>query len=75
MAHFIEGVYANFAYHNILDRPGEPLQGPFAYFFGSRGQTIYLMPEHDLVVVRFGSKIQLLHSTLYGVGRSIGMRV
>ena len=68
-----EGVYANFAYHNILDRQGEPLQGPFAYFFGSRGQTIYLMPEHDLVVARFGSKIQLLHSTLYGVGRSLGM--
>jgi CubicO group peptidase (beta-lactamase class C family) len=67
------GVYADFAYHNILDRPGETLQGPFAYFFGSKGQTVYLMPEQDLVVVRFGGKIQLLHSTLYGVGRSIGM--
>ena len=58
----------------MLDRPGEPLQGPFAYFFGSRGQTVYLMPERDLVVVRFGGKIQLLHSTLYGVGRSLGLR-
>ncbi len=66
------GVYAHFAYHNILDRPGEALQGPFAYFFGSRGQTVYLMPEKDLVVVRFGNKIQLLHSTLYGIERSIG---
>ena len=52
-----QGVYAHFAYHNILDRPGEPLQGSFAYFFGSRGQTVYLMPEKDLVVVRFGGKI------------------
>lgn len=65
------GVYSNFAYHNILDRTGEPLQGPFAYFFGSRGQTVYMMPERNLVVVRFGGKIQLLHSTLYGVEHSI----
>jgi CubicO group peptidase (beta-lactamase class C family) len=68
-----QGVYGSFAYHNILDRPGQALQGPFAYFFGSKGQTVYLMPKQDLVVVRFGNKIQLLHSTLYSVGDSIEM--
>jgi CubicO group peptidase (beta-lactamase class C family) len=65
------GYYANFVYHNVLDRPGEKLQGPFAYFFGSRGQAVYLMPEASLAVVRFGGKIQRLHSTLYAVARSI----
>ena len=69
-----QGFYVHHVYHNVLDRPGETLQGRFAYFFGSRGQAVYLMPEQDLVVVRFGGKIQLLHSTLYGVGRSIGVR-
>ncbi len=66
------GHYENFVYHNVLDRTGEPLQGPFAYFFGSRGQAVYLMPKERLAVVRFGSRVQLLHSTLYQVGRSIG---
>jgi CubicO group peptidase (beta-lactamase class C family) len=65
------GYYENFVYHNVLDRPGERLHGPFAYFFGSRGQAIYLMPQKRLAVVRFGAKVQLLHSTLYGVARSI----
>jgi CubicO group peptidase (beta-lactamase class C family) len=69
-----DGVYSSFTNHNILDRPGEALQGPFAFFFGSRGQAVYLMPERDLVVVRFGNKIQLLHSTLYGVGQSVGIQ-
>jgi CubicO group peptidase (beta-lactamase class C family) len=69
-----QGFYVHHVYHNVLDRPGETLQGRFAYFFGSRGQTVYLMPEQDLVVIRFGGKIQLLHSTLYGVGQSIGAR-
>lgn len=65
------GYYENFVYHNVLDRPGEPLQGAFAYFFGSRGQAVYLMPQARLAVVRFGNQTQLLHSTLYEVGRSI----
>ena len=65
------GHYANFVYHNVLDRPGEQLQGPFAYFFGSRGQAVYLMPRERLAVVRFGDGVQLLHSTLYEVARSI----
>lgn len=65
------GHYRNFAYHNVLDRPGEQLQGPFAYFFGSRGQAVYLMPKERLAVVRFGNRTQLLHSTLYEIGRSI----
>jgi CubicO group peptidase (beta-lactamase class C family) len=65
------GVYSNFVYHNILDKPGETLSGPFAYFFGSRGQAVYLKPNERLAVVRFGGKVQLLHSTLYGVGRSL----
>ncbi len=66
-----DGSYRDFAYHNVLDRAGEPLQGPFTYFFGSRGQTVYLMPQQKLVVVRFGGAIQKLHSTLYAVGRSL----
>ncbi len=58
-------------FHNILDRPGEPLQGRFTYMFGRGGQTVYLMPEQDLVVVRFGDALPFLHSTLYAVWRSI----
>ncbi len=57
--------YGAHIYHNILDREGQSLHGKFAYMFGSRGQTVYMMPQKDLVVVRFGEKIQLLHSTLY----------
>ena len=63
--------YGAHIYHNILDRAGEPLQGKFTYMFGSRGQTVYMMPEKDLVVVRFGEKIQLLHSTLYAAWRMV----
>ncbi len=57
--------YGAHIYHNILDREGQPLQGKFSYMFGSRGQIVYMMPQKDLVVVRFGEQIQLLHSTLY----------
>lgn len=64
--------YGLHTYRNVLDRPGEPLQGGFTYFFGRGGQTVYLMPEKDLVVIRFGQKIQLLHTTLYTAWRSIG---
>ncbi len=66
-----DGVYRDFTYHNILDRPGERLAGSFAYFFGSRGQIVYLMPKERLAVVRFGDGIQLLHTTLYGIARSL----
>lgn len=66
-----DGRYGLHIYQNVLDRPGEELQGPFTYLFGSRGQVVYLMPERDLVVVRFGGGIQLLHSTLYSTWRSI----
>ena len=68
-----DGAYRDFTYHNILDRPGERLAGPFAYFFGSRGQIVYLMPKERLAVVRFGDGIQLLHTTLYSVGRSLDL--
>ncbi len=61
----VSGQYANHARYNILDRKGEALQGPFTYFMGQGGQTVYMMPQHGLVVVRFGKKHQLLHSTLY----------
>ena len=64
------GAYGAHVYQNILDRDGEPLQGPFTYFFGRGGQAVYLMPERDLVVVRFGETPQLLHSTLYAAWRS-----
>lgn len=67
-----KGVYRLHAWHNILDRPGELLQGRFTYFMGNGGQAVYLMPEKDLIVVRFGSNPQLLHSTLYEAWRQIG---
>lgn len=57
--------------HDVLDRPGEKIQGDFSFMMGRGGQVVYMMPEKDLVVVRFGEKHQLLHSTLYEVWRMI----
>ncbi len=65
------GYYGLHLFRNVLDRAGEPLQGPFSYMLGRGGQVVYLMPEKDLIVVRFGGKVQLLHSTLYTSWRSI----
>ena len=65
------GVYQNQTRYNILDRLGQSLQGRFSFFAGRGGQTVYLMPERDLIVVRFGDEQQLLHSTLYEVWNSI----
>lgn len=65
------GDYSLHARHDILDRGGEPLQGRFTYFIGQGGQTLYMMPEYDLVVVRFGERHQKLHSTLYTVWLSL----
>ncbi len=59
------GAYGLHVRHDVLDREGEALQGPFAYLMGLRGQMTYLLPEQDMVVVRFGGEAQLLHSTLY----------
>ena len=59
------GVYGDQIRHDVLDRPGEVLKGPFAYFLGHGGQVVYLLPRQDAVVVRFGERVQLLHSTLY----------
>lgn len=69
-----KGVYGLHVRHDILDRPGEPLQGPFTYFLGFGGQLVYMKPEDDLVVVRFGRRHTLLHSTLYYVWREIMAR-
>ena len=69
-----QGLYRLHAWHNILDRPGEALQGRFTYFMGNGGQAVYLMPEKDLIVVRFGAGPQLLHSTLYEAWKQIGGR-
>ncbi|MEE9589360.1 MAG: serine hydrolase [Hyphomicrobiaceae bacterium] len=65
------GHYGLHVRHDVLDRPGEPLQGRFTYFLGQGGQIVYLMPAQDLIVVRFGERAQLLHSTLYSVWKSI----
>lgn len=67
-----QGRYGLHIRQDVLDRAGEPLQGRFSFFMGSRGQITYLMPEQDLVVVRFGDGFQKLHSTLYEAWRSIG---
>lgn len=60
-----ESTYGWHLRHDILDREGERLAGPFAYFMGHGGQMLYILPESDMVVVRFGDRLQLLHSTLY----------
>lgn len=59
------GAYRSHMRYDILDRAGETLAGPFAYFVGQGGQMVLIKPEDDIVVVRFGEKLQLLHSTLY----------
>jgi CubicO group peptidase (beta-lactamase class C family) len=59
------GAYGWHLRHDILDREAASAQGPFAYFAGHSGQIVYLLPEQNAVVVRFGAKPQLLHSTLY----------
>lgn len=60
-----EGVYGLHIRHDVLDRADAPVQGPFAYMMGHGGQVVYLVPDSDAVVVRFGAEMQLLHSTLY----------
>ena len=60
-----EGVYGAHIRHDMLDRPGEAIAGPFAYLMGHGGQMVYLLPDENAVVVRFGERPQLLHSTLY----------
>lgn len=64
--------YGLHVWQNVLDRPGQALQGPFSYFMGQYGQTLYLMPDKGLVVYRAGEGIPLLHSTLYGAWNSSG---
>lgn len=59
------GVYGLHIRHDVLDRAGAAVQGPFAYLMGHGGQVMYLVPGEDGVVVRFGESPQLLHSTLY----------
>ncbi len=59
------GQYRSQVRYDILDRDDEQLQGPFLYFAGLDGQVAYLIPDEDLVVVRFGDDYQHLHSTLY----------
>ena len=59
------GAYGLHVRHDVLDRKGEAVRGPFAYLMGHGGQMVYLLPEQDTVVVRFGERPQLLHSTLY----------
>ena len=55
--------------YDILDRAGERLYGFFKYFLGQGGQILYLVPNENMVVIRFGDKHQLLHSTLYEIDR------
>lgn len=63
--------YGTHIWQDVLDRPGQALQGPFTYLMGQGGQTLYLMPDKGVVVYRAGEGIQLLHSTLYGAWNSL----
>lgn len=69
-----KGQYGQHVRHDILDRDGQELQGGFTYFLGRGGQIVYLMPQKDLIVVRFGEGPQLLHSTLYATWRTLHPR-
>lgn len=66
-----QGAYRLHLRHDRLDREGEALQGRFAYMMGQGGQIVYMMPEKDLVAVRFGERHALLHSTLYAAWNSL----
>lgn len=66
------GVYGYHIRHDLLDRPGEPLQGSFTYMMGQGGQLLYLMPGQDLIVFRSGERMPLLHTTLYAAWKAIG---
>lgn len=65
------GRYGMHLFHNVLDREGQPVHGTFSFMAGTGGQVVYMMPDKDLVVVRFGARRQLLHSTLYAAWRAI----
>jgi CubicO group peptidase (beta-lactamase class C family) len=65
------GVYGHHLRHDVLDRPGERLAGPFDYMLGQGGQVLYLLPGEDMVVLRVGERMQRLHSTLYAAARAI----
>jgi hypothetical protein len=41
---------------------------------GQGGQILYMLPEQDLVILRFGEKMQLLHSTLYDIADTLATR-
>lgn len=65
------GVYGYHIRHDVLDRPGEALHGQFTYMMGQGGQILYLLPDQDLLVLRFGDHMQLLHTTLYAAWRAL----
>jgi CubicO group peptidase (beta-lactamase class C family) len=65
------GFYGYHIRHDVFDRNGEALQGRFSYMLGTGGQTTWLMPERDLVIVRFGERMQRLHSTGYAAWNTI----
>lgn len=62
-----DGEYRSQTRYDVFDRDGEDLDGPFLYFSGRGGQVLYLVPDEDLVVVRFGQLNQRLHTTMYQV--------
>jgi CubicO group peptidase (beta-lactamase class C family) len=66
-----KGVYGHHLRHDVLDRPGEAIAGAFSYMLGQGGQVLYLLPDEDIVAIRFGERMQRLHSTLYAAGRAI----
>lgn len=68
------GEYRTQIRYDILNREGEGIKGRFAYFLGQGGQITYLLPQENMVVIRFGERHQLLHSTIYEIHRMIKTR-
>lgn len=69
-----DGEYRNQIRYDILNREGEGIEGRFIYFLGQGGQIAYLIPQENMIVVRFGERHQLLHSTIYEIHRMVETR-
>ncbi|SFZ85838.1 CubicO group peptidase, beta-lactamase class C family [Devosia enhydra] len=69
-----KGHYGFGMFQDVLDRPGETLNGGLTYFGGQSGQILSIMPERGLVIYRAGRRHQRLHSTHYAVWNRLSAR-